>query len=54
MRPGQLVNLDLQPVAFGTGVPVFGGELDMTLLKLIDSKPLNDNALRMRYQVVRD
>ena len=45
--------VDLQPVVFGTGVPVFGGELDMTILKLVESKPLNDDAVRMRYRVLR-
>lgn len=48
------VVMDLQPVVFGTGVPVFGGELDMTLLKLIESKPLNDSAIRFRYSVLRE
>ena len=45
--------MDLQPVAFGTGVPVFGDVLDMTQLQLIDSRPLNDNAIRLRYRVLR-
>ena len=46
--------IDLQPVVFGLGTPVFGDVLDMTQLKLIDSRPLNENALRIRYQVLRD
>ena len=46
--------IDLQPVAFGAGTPMFGDVLDMTLLKLLDSRPLNENALRLRYQVLRD
>lgn len=48
------VVIDLQPVVFGTGVPMFGDVLDLTRLKLVDSRALNDNALRLRYQVVRD
>ena len=46
--------IDLQPVAFGTGTPVFGDALDLTPLNLLDSRPLNENALRLRYQVLRD
>ena len=46
--------IDLQPVAFGVGTPVFGDALDTLNLKLIDSHSLNDNALRLRYQVLRD
>ncbi len=45
--------IDLQPVAFGIGTPVFGDVLDLTQLKLLDSRPLNENALRLRYQVLR-
>jgi dihydrofolate reductase len=46
--------IDLQPVAFGVGTPVFGDVLDLIQLKLLDSRPLNENALRLRYQVLRD
>jgi len=46
--------IDLQPVAFGVGTPVFGDELGLTRLKLLDSRPLNENALRLRYQVLHD
>ncbi len=46
--------IDLQPVAFGSGTPVFGDALDLTQLKLLDFRPLNENALRLRYQVLRD
>ena len=46
--------IDLQPVAFGVGTPVFGNALDTLNLKLIDSNSLNDNAIRLRYQVLRD
>ncbi len=44
--------IDLQPVAFGEGVPVFGDVVDVTQLKLLESNPLNEDALRLRYQVV--
>ncbi|OAB61222.1 hypothetical protein AY599_28310 [Leptolyngbya valderiana BDU 20041] len=44
--------LDLQPVAFGTGVPLFSGPLDMAMLGLIDSTPINGDALRLRYRVL--
>ena len=46
--------IDLQPVAFGVGTPVFGDVLEMVQLKLLESHPLNENALRLRYQVLRD
>ena len=46
--------IDLQPVAFGVGTPVFGDTLDMLNLKLLDLHSLNDNAIRLRYQVLRD
>ena len=46
--------IDLQPVAFGAGTPVFGDALDLVRLKLLDSHPLNENALRLRYEVIRD
>ena len=46
--------IDLQPVAFGVGTPVFGGAIEMPRLKLLNSRPLNDDALRLRYQVLRD
>jgi dihydrofolate reductase len=46
--------IDLQPVAFGVGTPVFGGAIDIPRLKLLNIHPLNDDALRLRYQVLRD
>jgi len=46
------VIIDLQPVAFGSGTPVFGEALGLTQLKLVDSQPLNENALRLRYHVL--
>lgn len=44
--------IDLHPVAFGTGVPLFGDVMDPAHLELLDSHALNDNALRLRYRVV--
>ena len=44
--------IDLQPVVFGVGTPVFGDALDMPRLKLLNSRSLNDDALRLRYQVL--
>ena len=46
--------IDLQPVAFGIGTPMFGDALGMPRLKLVNTHPLNDDALRLRYQVLRD
>lgn len=45
--------IDLQPVAFGAGVPVFGDVFDTAQLKLLDTRPLNEDAIRLRYQVLR-
>lgn len=45
--------IDLNPVAFGEGTPMFGGAIDIPQLKLLDSKPLNENTLRLRYELVR-
>jgi dihydrofolate reductase len=45
--------IDLQPVAFGTGTPVFGDSIDLASLTLVESSPLNDDAIRLRYQVLR-
>ncbi len=46
--------IDLQPVAFGAGVPVFGDVLNATQLKLFDTRSLNNDAIRLRYQVLRE
>lgn len=46
--------IDLQPIAFGVGVPVFGDVVDVTRLKLLESHPLNEDAIRLRYQVLRE
>jgi dihydrofolate reductase len=46
--------IDLQPVAFGIGTPMLGEALDIPRLKLLGSHSLNDDALRLRYEVVRD
>lgn len=46
--------IDLQPVAFGVGTPVFGDMLGLAQLKLLDLLQLNESALRLRYQVIRE
>lgn len=46
--------IDLQPVVFGNGIPVFGQILDPTHLKLLETCPLNDDTIRLRYQVLRE
>lgn len=55
MREGLIdhIVIDLQPTAFGVGTPVFGDAMEVARLKLIESRPLNDDALRLRYRVVR-
>ena len=44
--------IDLHPVAFGEGIPMFGDAIEMPQLKLIESKSLNENALRLRYEII--
>lgn len=46
--------IDLQPVAFGAGVPMFGDVLEAVQLKLLESHSLNGNVLRLRYKVLQD
>ena len=46
--------IDLQPIVFGVGTSLFGDIIETTQLKLLDSRFLNENALRLRYQVLRD
>jgi len=45
--------VDLQPVAFGSGTPLFGETIELASLKLLEIQPLNDDAIRLRYQVLR-
>ena len=45
--------IDLHPVAFGEGVPMFGDAIEVPQLKLVESVTLNENALRLRYEVIR-
>ncbi|MEM8783816.1 MAG: dihydrofolate reductase family protein [Planctomycetota bacterium] len=47
------VVLDLQPVVFGAGVPLFGETLELTALKLLEMTLLSGDARRMRYAVAR-
>lgn len=56
MRRGLVdeIVIDLQPVAFGTGTPVFGDQLGLVPLELLETRPLNGGALRLRYRVLRD
>ena len=44
--------IDLHPIAFGEGTPMFGDTIDVPQLKLLESKPLNESALRLRYEVL--
>jgi dihydrofolate reductase len=47
------VVLDVQPVAFGAGVPLFGEALTPTMLRLKDKSAISGDALRLCYEVVR-
>lgn len=44
--------IDLNPVVFGEGTPIFGGPLNIPPLKLLKSEHLNENTLRLRYEVL--
>ncbi len=44
--------MDLHPIAFGNGVPMFGDAIEVPQLKLLESELLNQNALRLRYEVM--
>ena len=46
------VIIDLQPVAFGSGTQVFGDFLGRLELKLLEINSLNENAIRLKYQVI--
>jgi dihydrofolate reductase len=43
--------LTIEPVVFGTGVPLFASKL-ATQLQLLEHTPLNDNAVLLHYKVV--
>jgi dihydrofolate reductase len=47
------IMMDLHPVAFGEGVPMFGDAIEAPQLRFLESKSLNENALRLRYEVIR-
>ena len=47
-----LIIIDLQPVAFGSGIQVFGDFLGRLDLKLLEKTSLNENAIRLKYQVL--
>nr|AIA13000.1 RibD C-terminal domain protein [uncultured bacterium] len=42
--------LTIEPVLFGSGVPLFAGQLE-TRMQLIESRSLNDNVVLMHYEV---
>ncbi|HEC73932.1 MAG TPA: dihydrofolate reductase [Methylophaga aminisulfidivorans] len=54
MREGLIdyIVVDLQPSLFGEGISVFGEAIPETQLKLIESQSLNQNTLRLRYEVL--
>ena len=55
MREGLVDNIvmDLHPIAFGEGIPMFGDAIEVPQLKLLESKSLNEDTLRLRYEVIR-
>ena len=45
--------IDVEPMVFGKGIPLFApGDFDATL-KLLSTQKLNANTVRLRYQVIR-
>lgn len=55
MNQGLVDNIvvDLQPIAFGEGTPMFGNTIDIPQLRLLESTNLNDNSLRLRYEIIK-
>tara|TARA_R110002074_G_scaffold322571_2_gene493041 strand:- start:485 stop:994 length:510 start_codon:yes stop_codon:yes gene_type:complete len=45
--------IDLQPIAFGEGTPMFGNTIDIPQLKLLEFANLHDNSLRLRYEIIK-
>lgn len=43
--------LTVVPVLFGSGVPLFGGELERSL-QLLENRPLDENTVLLHYKVV--
>lgn len=47
------VYLDIEPIAFGKGIPLFAPDSFEVNLKLLDSKNLNSNTIQLHYAVKR-
>lgn len=47
------IYLDIEPIIFGKGIPLFSPENINFDLKLIDTKKISDNTLQLHYQVIK-
>lgn len=45
------VYLDMEPVLFGQGIPLFSAQENDFQLELLETKPYSKNGLQLRYQV---
>ena len=46
--------LDIEPIIFGRGIPVFAYEKFEKKLKLIDTKRISNNEIRLHYKVLQN
>jgi dihydrofolate reductase len=44
--------IKLNPVVFGTGLPLFSGSIKQTALQLLESKTYDNSVVLLRYQIV--
>jgi dihydrofolate reductase len=47
------VYIDIEPILFGEGIPLFRGTSFERELKLIDSKKITENELQLHYEVLK-
>lgn len=47
------IYLDIEPITFGEGIPLFKGQKFEQKLKLIDQKKISENEIQVHYEVVK-
>lgn len=47
------IYLDIEPIIFGAGIPIFRGKDFEHKLKLIGQKKISDNEIQLHYEVVK-
>jgi len=48
------IYLDIEPIAFGEGIPLFKGQNFEQKLKLIGQKKISENEIQIHYEVVKN